>query len=117
MSTPPWRSTLGLGISSIKGEWESSKAEAGFLPTLSTVCLLCTLFKDLGCAIELQEKLANEVTELHSLDLRNYLFNGHKEGDYLLGQGIVNEGSSDDKEYLQLYTCSPRSKSLSLNIE
>ncbi len=23
-----WRSTLGLGISSIKGDWESSKAEA-----------------------------------------------------------------------------------------
>ncbi len=44
--------------------------------TLSTtVCLLCTLFEDLGCAIELHEKIANEDTELHSLDLRKYLFN------------------------------------------
>ncbi len=70
---------------------------------LSTVCLLCTIFEDLGCAIELHEKIANEVTALHSLDLRNYLFNGQEEGDYLLGQGVINEASSDDKEYLQLY--------------
>ncbi len=42
----------------------------------STVSLLHTLFEDLGCAIELHEKLAYEVTELHSLDPRNYLFNG-----------------------------------------
>jgi hypothetical protein len=73
----------------------------------STVCLLHTLFEDLGCAIELREKLANEVTELHSLDPRHYLFNGQEEGDdcidYLFGQGIINEASSDDKEYLQLY--------------
>jgi hypothetical protein len=57
----------------------------------SAVCLLCTLFEDLGCAIELHEKVANEVTELHSLDPRNYLFNGQEEGDYLFGQGIINE--------------------------
>ncbi len=69
----------------------------------STVCLLCTLFEDLGYAIELHEKIANEVTALHSLDPRNCLFNGREEGDYLLGQGIINEVSSDDKEYLQLY--------------
>ncbi len=69
----------------------------------STVCLLCTLFEDLGCAIELHAKIANEVTALHSLDPRNYLFNGQGEGDYLFGQGIINEASSDDKEYLQLY--------------
>ncbi len=31
----------------------------------STVCLLCALFEDLGCAIELHEKIANEDTELH----------------------------------------------------
>ncbi len=49
----------------------------------STVCLLCTLFEDLGCAIELHEKIANGVTALHSLDPRNYLFNGQEEGDYL----------------------------------
>ncbi len=67
------------------------------------MCLLCTLFDDLGCAIELHEKSANEVTELHSLDLRNYLFNGQEERDYLFGQGIIKEASSDDKEYLQLY--------------
>jgi hypothetical protein len=36
----------------------------------STVCLLCTLFEDLGCAIELHEKIAKEVTVLHSWDLR-----------------------------------------------
>jgi hypothetical protein len=69
----------------------------------STVCLLCELFADLGCAIELHEKIANEDTELHSLDPRNYLFNGQEEGDYLLGQGIINEASINDKEYLQLY--------------
>jgi hypothetical protein len=69
----------------------------------STVCLLCTIFEDLRCAIELHEKLANEVTELYSLDLRNYLFNGQEEGDYLFGQGIINEASSDDKDFLQLY--------------
>jgi hypothetical protein len=71
------------------------------------VALHHTLFEDLGCVIELQEKLANEVTELHSLDPRKYLFNGQEEGDdcidYLLGQGIINEASRDDKEYLQLY--------------
>ncbi len=71
--------------------------------TLSTVCLLCTLFEDLGCAIELHEKIVNEDTELHSLDLTNYLFNGQEEGDYLFGQGIINEASIDDKDHLQLY--------------
>ena len=40
----------------------------------STVCLLRTLFEDLGCAIELHEKITNEVTALHSLDPRSYLF-------------------------------------------
>jgi hypothetical protein len=69
----------------------------------STVCLLRTLFEDLGCAIELHEKIVNEDTELHSLDQKNYLFNGQEEGDYLFGQGIINEASIDDKEYLQLY--------------
>ncbi len=71
------------------------------------MCLLHSLFEGLGCGIELHEKIANEVTELHSLDPRNYLFNGQEEGDdridYLLGQGIINKDSSDDKEYLQLY--------------
>jgi hypothetical protein len=47
VSTPEWRSRLGLGISSIKGDWESSKAEAGFLPTmmiknkLNNVSIIC----------------------------------------------------------------------------
>jgi hypothetical protein len=53
------------------------------------------------------EKLANEITELHSLDPRSYLFNGQEEGDdcidYLFGQKFINEASCDDKEYLQLY--------------
>ncbi len=66
------------------------------------MCLLHTLFEDLECAIELHEKIANEFTALHSLDPRNYLFNGQEEGDYLFGQGIITEASSDDKEYLQL---------------
>ncbi len=69
----------------------------------STMCLLCTLFEDFGCAIELHENIANVVTALHSLDPRNYLFNGQEEGVYLFGQGIINETSSDDKEYLKLY--------------
>jgi hypothetical protein len=70
---------------------------------LRTVCLLHALFEDLGCAIELHEKLANDDTELHSLDPRTYLFNTQEEGDYLFGQGIINEASINDKEYLQLY--------------
>ncbi len=69
----------------------------------STVCLLCAHFEDLGCAIELHEKIANRVNVLHSSNPRNYLFNGQEEGDYLFGQGIINEASIDDKEYLQLY--------------
>jgi hypothetical protein len=69
----------------------------------STVCLLCALFEDLGCAIELHEKIVNEDIELHSLDPRIYLFNGQEEGDYLFGQGIINEATIDDKEYLQPY--------------
>jgi hypothetical protein len=67
------------------------------------VCLLHALFEDLGCAVELHEKIANEDTELHSLDPKNYLFNGQEEGDSLFGQGIINEASINDKEYLQLY--------------
>ncbi len=66
------------------------------------MCLLHTLFEDLECAIELHEKIANEFTALHSLDPRNYPCNGQEGGDYLFGQGIMNEASSDDKEYLQL---------------
>ncbi len=67
------------------------------------MCLLCALFEDLGCAIELHEKIANRVTVLHSSNTRNYLFNRQEEGDYLFGQGFINEASINDKEYLQLY--------------
>jgi hypothetical protein len=67
------------------------------------VCLFRALFEDLGCAIKLHEKIANEDTVLHSLDPRNYLFNGQEEGGYLFGQGIINKVSINDKEYLQLY--------------
>ncbi len=42
--------------------------------------LLHTLFEDLGSVTELHEKIANEDTEIHSLDPRNYLFNGQEEG-------------------------------------
>jgi hypothetical protein len=65
--------------------------------------LLCALFEDLGCAIKLHDKIVNEDTELHSLNPTNYLFNGQEEGDYLFGQGIINEASINDKECLQLY--------------
>ncbi len=61
--------------------------------------MLHALFEDLGCAIELHEIIANEDTELHSLDPRNYLLNGQEERDYLFGQGIINEASIDDKKY------------------
>jgi hypothetical protein len=47
----------------------------------STVSLLQILFEDLRCAIKLHSKFVDEVTELHSLDLRNYLFNGQEGGD------------------------------------
>jgi hypothetical protein len=56
----------------------------------STMYLLHTLFEDLGSVTELHENIANEDTEVHSLDPRNYLFNGQEEGDYLFGQGIIN---------------------------
>ncbi len=52
----------------------------------STVCLLCTLFEDLGCAIDLHEKIANEVTALHSLDPRNYLLMDKKKEITFLGK-------------------------------
>ncbi len=67
------------------------------------MCLLHTLFEDLGCAIELHKKIAKKVTVLHSLNPRHYLFNGQELGDYLFGQGIISEASIDDTEYLQLY--------------
>ncbi len=87
-----------------RGKNHFQKKKNQFSSTLSsTVCLLHTLFEDLDCAIELHEKIANEVLALHSLDPRNYLFHGQEEGDYIFGQGIMNEASSDDKEYLQLY--------------
>ncbi len=60
--------------------------------------MLHALFEDLGCAIESHEKIANEDTKLHSLDQRNYLFNGQEEGDYHLGQGMNDEASINDKE-------------------
>ncbi len=69
----------------------------------STIYLLRTLFEDLGSVTELHEKIANKDTELHSFDPRNYLFNGQEEGDYLFGQGIINEVSINDKDYLVLY--------------
>jgi hypothetical protein len=84
-----------------KNHFQKKKNQLSSTPS-STMCLLCILFEDLGCAIELHDKIANEVTALHSLDPRNYLFNGQDEGDYLFGQGIINEASSDDKE---IYSC------------
>ncbi len=45
----------------------------------------------------------NEDTEIYSLNPRNYLFNGQEEGDYLFGQGIINEVSINDKVSLVLY--------------
>jgi hypothetical protein len=73
----------------------------------STESLLCILIEDLGCAIELHEEFADDVTERHSLDPRKDLFNG-QEGDdcnyFLFGQGIINDfNRSADKEYLKLY--------------
>jgi hypothetical protein len=70
----------------------AQKKKNQFSSTLSsTMSLLCTLFEDLGSVIELHEKIANEDTEIHCLDPRNYLFNGQEESDYLFGQGIINE--------------------------
>jgi hypothetical protein len=70
------------------------------------VSLLCILIEDLGCDIKLHAIFADEVTKLQSLYPRNYLFNGQEEGDdcydFLFVQGIINEASSGDKEYLQL---------------
>ncbi len=52
------------------------------------MCLLRALFEDLGYAIELHEKIANEDIELHSLDPRNYLFNGQEEVITFLGKEL-----------------------------
>jgi hypothetical protein len=41
----------------------------------STMSLLCILFEDLGCAIELHEEFADDISEQRSLDPRKYLFN------------------------------------------
>ncbi len=79
------------------------KDESIFKNFSSTMYLLCTLFEDLGSAIELHEKIANEDFEMHSLDPINYLLNGQEESDYLFGQGIINEASINDKDYLVLY--------------
>ncbi len=69
----------------------------------STMYLLCSLFENLGSVAKLHEEIANEDTEIYSLDPRNYLFNGQEEGDYLFGQGIINVASINDKAYLVLY--------------
>jgi hypothetical protein len=65
--------------------------------------LLRSFFENLGSVAKLHEKIANEDTEIYSLNPRNYLFNGQEEGDYLFGQGIINEASINDKVYLVLY--------------
>ncbi len=52
----------------------------------STMYLLCSLFEHLGSVAKLHEEIANEDTEIYSLDPRNYLFNGQEEGDYLLAK-------------------------------
>ncbi len=69
----------------------------------STMYLLCSLFENLGSVAKLYEEIANEDTEIYSLDPKKYLFNGQEEGDYLFGQGIINEASINDKAYLMLY--------------
>jgi hypothetical protein len=66
------------------------KEESSFRHTFKHCVFALRTFLRLGCAIELHEKIANEDTELHSLDPRDYLFNGQAEGDYLFGQGIIN---------------------------
>jgi hypothetical protein len=97
---------VNLAESAIKVDLAESEAKCQ-KNLSSTVSLLCILFEDLGCAIKLHVKFADEVTELHSLDPRNYLFNGQEKGDdcynFLFGRRIINEASSDDREYLQLY--------------
>jgi hypothetical protein len=65
--------------------------------------LLRSLFENLGSVAKLHEKIANEDTEIYSLNPRNHLFNGQEEGDNLFGQGIINEASINDKVYLVLY--------------
>ncbi len=69
----------------------------------STMYLLCSLFENLGSVPKLHEEIANEDTETYSLDPRFYLFNGQDKGDYVFGQGIINEASINDKTYLVLY--------------
>ena len=65
--------------------------------------LLHSLFESLGIVARLHEEIVNEDSKIYSLDPRNYLFNGQDEGDYVFGQGIINEASINDKTYLVLY--------------
>ncbi len=65
--------------------------------------LLCSLFESLGIVARLHEEIVNEDSEIYSLDPKNYLFNGQDEGDYVFGQGIINEASINDEAYLVLY--------------
>ena len=62
--------------------------------------LLCILFEDLVCVLELHEEFADDVTEQHSLDPSKYVFNGQEEGDecnyFLFGQGMINDFNSAD---------------------
>jgi hypothetical protein len=69
----------------------------------STMYLLCSLFESLGIVARLHEEIVNEDSKIYSLDPRNNLFNGQDEGDYVFGQGIINEASVNDKTYLVLY--------------
>ncbi len=83
----------------------------------STVCLLCALFEDLGCAIELHKKIANENTELHSLDLRNYLFNGQeKEITFLGKESSMKQVSMTRNIYscMNRDVCSPTESSIKI---
>ena len=71
---------VGLGnmvfVRQLKLIWQNQKLDVKNLSSI--VSLLCILFEHLGCAIKLHAKFADEVTELQSLDPRNYLFNGQE---------------------------------------
>jgi hypothetical protein len=82
---------VGLGniffVRKLKLIWQNQKINLKKQPQTiknqlsSTISFLCILFDNLGCAIKLHAKFVDGVTKLHSLDPRNYLFNGQEGGD------------------------------------
>ncbi len=84
---------------------------------LSTVCLLCALFEDLGCAIELHEKIANEDTELILWTQEiNFLMDKKKEITFLGKESSMKQVLMTRNIYscMNCGVCSPTESSIKI---